>query len=73
MTPKEQATLKFKRERCKYGDCCKLTCTSECKDDVAAYLQADIFKAGWDAAMNLLKHTALDDAVDIILNNKEEE
>lgn len=73
MTPKQQALANFLRERCNDSKVCNDTCTGKCRCNIAAKRQAELFSAGWDAAMNLLKHTALDDAVDIILNNKEEE
>lgn len=70
---KEKALAKFLHEHCKDKAVCGGPCDSECKVNIAARRQAKLFKAGWDAAMEVLKHMPWDEAMDLILENKEEE
>lgn len=70
---KEKALAKFLHKHCKDKAVCGGLCDSECKVNIAARRQAKIFKAGWDAAMEVLKHMPWDEAVNLILENKEED
>lgn len=73
MSEKEEALAKFLHEHCRDNVVCGGPCDSECKVNIAASRQSKIFRAGWDAAMNTLKHMPWDEAMDLILNNKTED
>lgn len=73
MTPKQKALANFLRERCNDSKVCNDTCTGECRCNIAAKKQAELFSAGWDAAMKTLRSKTLDRVVDIILKNEKEE
>lgn len=73
MSEKEKALVTFLHKHCKDKAVCSGPCDSECKVNIAARRQAKIFKAGWDAAMEVLKHMPWDEAMYLISENKEEE
>lgn len=70
---KEKALAKFLHEHCRDNVVCGGPCDSECKVNIAVSRQSKTFRAGWDAAMNTLKHMPWDEAMDLILNNKTED
>ena len=70
---KEKALAEYLRKSCNQKNVCNDICTEHCRANIVARKQAQLFYAGWDAAMNTLKHMPWDEAMDLILENKEEE
>lgn len=70
---KEKALAEYLRKSCNQKNVCNDICTEHCRANIVARKQAQLFYAGWDAAMNTLKQMPWDEAMDLILENKEEE
>lgn len=73
MSEKEKALAAYLRKSCNQKNVCNDICTEHCRANIVARKQAQLFYAGWDAAMEVLKHMPWDEAMDLILENKEED
>lgn len=70
---KEKALAAYLRKNCNQKSVCNDICTEHCRANIVARKQAQLFYAGWDAAMEVLKNMHWDEAMDLILNNKTED
>lgn len=73
MSEKEKALAEFLRKSCNQRDVCNDVCTEHCRANIVARKQAQLFYAGWNAAMKTLRGKTPRKVFDIILKNEKNE
>ena len=73
MSEKEKALAEFLRKSCNQRDVCNDVSTEHCRANIVARKQAQLFYAGWNAAMKTLRGKTPRKVFDIILKNEKDE